>query len=108
MSHKFDYAGYTQGHIASGGPGYWMSRRAMKALIDNPKPSEWAEDVNTGRVLSRANIYPMMLGSHKPGFSAHYFYPDGFEPGKDMSDVVAFHAVQPEVMLAWYAHKEGK
>lgn len=105
MSHKFDYAGYENGRVASGGPGYWLSRRAMKALVANDKPDHWAEDVWTGKVMSYANIPLQMLPGHRPGFSDHWFYPNGFDPARDMTGVVAFHAVQPEVMRDWYAHE---
>jgi hypothetical protein len=107
MSYKFDYAGYVNGKICAGGVGYWMSRRAMKAVVDNPKPDHWAEDVSIGRILNRADIYPESLIGHCPGFSDHWYFKDGFDPKRDMTGVVTFHAVQPQVMRDWYKHIKG-
>ena len=63
---QFDYLGDFRGEVAgppnyaSGGPGYWLSRKAFSFLIDAPvlgvwrdEITSWAEDLWTGQVLGR-------------------------------------------------------
>ena len=103
MSTPFDYAGYLQTNNAAGGVGYWLSRAAMERVQDNP--SMWAEDMWVGCCMLRANIEPVNLEGHRPGFSDHWFWKNGFDPKKLDDNLVTAHAVQPEVMRQWYAYK---
>ena len=54
-----------QGHYAyaSGGPGYWLSRRACQIVVD-AHPHHWAEDVVIGDLMGRNSIQ----GTHEPRF----------------------------------------
>lgn len=102
----FDYAGYLNGKSCSGGPGYFLSRKAMAEVARNPITSHWAEDVAVSMCMSYAGIEPVMLPNHRPGFSAHYFFNEGFDPNKLGSDIVSMHALTPEHLREWYAHKD--
>ncbi len=104
MTQRFDYAGYCHGRVCTGGPGYWLSKHAFKAVANNGRPDHWAEDVTVGRLLYAANIYPTNLETHRPGFSDHYFFKNGFDATKLMSHYVSMHAVAPKEMRAWYDH----
>ena len=80
-----------------------MSKRALKVVAqDGANPDHWAEDVWIGKVLNTGRINAIALPGHRPGFSAHWFFPNGFDPNANMSGIVAFHAVQPEVMREWH------
>jgi hypothetical protein len=103
------YGGYKHGNICSGGPGYWLSKPAMRILGHRAdRKHQWAEDVNTGLILNGEGIEAIHLEGHMPGFKDHWFFPNGFNPNKDMTGIVTFHAVQPEVMRAWWKHKKEK
>lgn len=102
QSEPFDYAGYLNGNSCSGGCGYWLSKRAMEEVVRNPIHSHWAEDVTVGIIMKQANIPPVNMLGHRPGFTDHWFMPEGFDPGKLDSGIVTAHAVQPEIMRQWY------
>lgn len=56
-----DYVGFCGGvpklyNYASGGAGYWLSRKSCSRLAAAQLPHEWAEDRWTGTVLSDAGI----------------------------------------------------
>jgi hypothetical protein len=99
-----DYAGYEHCGICTGGPGYILSKRAMRAVVEHGQPTSWAEDVNTGHAMDRVGIKPIMLGTHMPGFSAHWVWPDRFDASKLYPDTVTLHAVQADRMREWYRH----
>lgn len=106
MTNRFDYAGFTHSNVCSGGPGYWLSKRAMKHMATKGgNPDHWAEDVWTGKIMGNSDIYPVMLPGHRPGFSQHWFFGDKFDASKLTGEIVAVHAVQPEVMREWYQHE---
>jgi hypothetical protein len=107
LSNRFDYAGYEHSGICTGGPGYWLSRRACQEVARNGNPDCWAEDVWVGKTLMKVNIYALMFDSHRPGHSAHWFFGDTFDPTKEPENTVTMHAIQPEVMREWWKHKEG-
>lgn len=48
---QFDWVGGQNNFFASGGAGYWLSRRAMQIVIDHPMELGPAEDVNTAHAL---------------------------------------------------------
>jgi hypothetical protein len=104
---RFDYAGFTNANICTGGPGYWLSRAAMQAVVDKFDSSHWAEDVTVGKIMALVNINPVMLPNHHSGFAAHWYFPNGFDPTRNLQGVVAFHAVQPEIMREWYQHERS-
>jgi len=103
MTNRFDYAGYTHSNVCTGGPGYWLSKRAMKEVSRNGIQDHWAEDVTVGKIMNHANIYPVHLPTHCPGFSAHWFNIDQLKGGE-----VCIHAVQPDTMIELYRreHRE--
>jgi hypothetical protein len=101
LTTRFDYAGWCQGLVCSGGTGYFTSKRASR-YIATYAPHHWAEDVTVGQCMDVANIKPVHLPQHRPGFAAHWYFPNGFEPRPELSQVVTAHAVQPEVMRAWH------
>jgi hypothetical protein len=105
LSGMWDYAGYPNGRMASGGPGYWLSKEAFKTVAETASSNyHWAEDVTVSNCLFHHNIQLVSLPGHKCGRADHWYFKDGFDPKHDMSDVSTFHAIQPEVMRAWYAN----
>jgi Galactosyltransferase len=102
IKHKqFHYAGYMAhiGTYASGGPGYWLNRKAM-AIVAESTPHTWAEDMCVGEILRKSGIKPVSLPSHKCGLAAHWFNVDNIPP-----DTVTMHAVDCESMRKWYARE---
>lgn len=102
---SMDYAGYCSGNIISGGPGYWLSKRALRHVAQF-KADHWAEDVSVGICLERNRINPFFLPEHRPGFKAHWYFNEGFDPKKIEGNVVTAHAVAPKEMVEWYQYKE--
>jgi hypothetical protein len=98
-----DYAGYLSGDACTGGTGYWLSKHALTFVQDNPKG--WAEDMWVSQCMFFNKIAPMHLPGHRCG-PAHWFFGDKFTPSALDDKMTAVHAVQPEVMRAWYNHKE--
>lgn len=103
---NMDYGGYCNANIVSGGPGYILSRRAMQAVATFA-PDHWAEDVTVGICLERARITPVFLSEHRPGFKAHWYFNEGFDPKKLDENIVSAHAVQPEMMRLWHQYKNS-
>jgi len=110
LSHTLmDYAGCDHHGVCTGGPGYFLSRRAFRLIAtQGGSPDHWAEDVWVSKVLSRNNIYAMNLPGHRPGYSNHWFFGEKFDPTAEPPQTVTMHAVQPDVMRAWYRHKENQ
>jgi hypothetical protein len=105
ITRRPEYGGFLNGNVISGGPGYILSRRAMKFVAEMPITS-WAEDVCVANALANKDFFPSMLEGHRPGFSEHWFFPQGFDPGRLNNKIISMHAVKPDDMRAWYAHKE--
>ena len=112
LQNQFDYAGYLHGGVCSGGPGYLLANHACRIVAtQGNNPRHWAEDVHVSETLRNANIQPLMLPGHRPGFSAHFFFGDGvaFDPTKITEDVVTAHAVFPGQMRLWHSlNKKNK
>ena len=108
LSGHWDYAGYLNGKVATGGTGYWLSKRAINIIADKATPNHWAEDVTVSKVLFYNNIQPEHLEGHRTGREEHWFYPNGFDPSVDLTGVSAFHAVRPDDLRAWYAAKQSR
>lgn len=53
---RFDWVGGQNEFFASGGAGYWLSRRAMRAVADHPVEPGPAEDVNTAHAVLEAGM----------------------------------------------------
>lgn len=110
MENSFDYAGYLHANVCSGGPGYFLSRRAIDVIAQHG--SAWrhpyAEDVHVSRVLAEKGIYPVMLQNHRPGFSAHFFFGDGvsFDESKITDEIVTMHAIFPSQMRQMWRLKQ--
>lgn len=103
-----DYGGWLNGLVAQGGAGYWLSRRAMRLVDQNPLDSEWAEDVTIGKIMHYAGITPVMLPTHRSGMSDHWFFPEKFDATKLRGDEVCIHAVQPHMMHEIHKHMRGE
>lgn len=109
MQNKFEYAGFLHGGVCSGGPGYLLSQQAARIVATQGRTPQhpYAEDVHVSRVLGKAGIQPLMLPGHRPGWSAHFFFPKGFDPCLIAEDIVTMHALFPtEMKQCWeYLHK---
>jgi hypothetical protein len=54
LGRPFEYAGYVNSvNECSGGPGYFLSKRAARLVGNSGSPSSWAEDKNTAAALAR-------------------------------------------------------
>jgi hypothetical protein len=105
METKFDYAGFRHSDVCSGGPGYLLSEHACRIISTQGRtPKHWAEDVHVSRVLADAGIQPLMLPGHRSGMSAHFFFPNGFDPSKITDDLVSMHALFPAMMKQCWEH----
>jgi hypothetical protein len=107
IQYRFDYAGYCHHFSCTGGPGYWLSARAMRLVADSGSPQHWAEDMNVGVVMDANRVRPTHLECHRPGFSDHWFWPKEFDATKLDEQIVTAHAVQPEMMRKWWEYKNG-
>jgi hypothetical protein len=100
---QFDYCGYIshedkRGTYISGGPGYWLSKRALECLAA-ADVDHWAEDLWTGRVLGKNGISRHRDPRYLPGFAKHYVDLDALP--KDHA-YISFHACTPEMMTRLY------
>jgi hypothetical protein len=103
---EYDYCGYilesdeawSNGRYISGGPGYWLSKKAMQILAE-AVVDHWAEDLWTGRVLTKSGIRPHRDPRYLPGFGKHYVDLDALP--KDHS-YISFHACTLEMMERLY------
>lgn len=97
-----DYLGYSypmRGNYISGGPGYWLSRKAMSLLVPI-RVEGWAEDKWVGDTLRAAGVLPVRDCRYLPGFSPHYV---NLAKLPARHSYVSFHAVKPEKMRELYA-----
>lgn len=109
LSNQWDYAGYLNGRVATGGTGYWLSQRAFTIIADRANADHWAEDVVVSKCLFHNNIQAVHLDGHRTGRSDHWFWKDGFDPTLyEMAKISAFHAVRPDDMRRWYSWKQQK
>lgn len=106
LDYRCDYGGCEHAGVATGGPGYILSRRAMKVVVDSGDQAHWAEDCSVSKALGLANIQVTHLPGHTPGYAAHWIWPNGFNPARLTVGMVSGHAVQPDIMRQWYAFKE--
>ena len=53
---QFDWVGGQNSFFASGGAGYWLSKRAMQIVVDHPIETAQEEDVHVARALLAAGI----------------------------------------------------
>ncbi len=90
-----DYGGYNNCNICTGGPGYWLSRRAMEAVAGAQDITHWAEDCFVGKVMGEHNINPDSLPGHIPGFSNHWVDIEALP-----AEFTVAHAVKPTDMIA--------
>jgi len=79
---KYDYVGGLNGHFASGGSGYWLSRKAIQIIADcNPKPDDPPEDVYIANVVWREH-----------GLELHADERYAYYPGTELTkDTIAYH-----------------
>jgi hypothetical protein len=107
---RFDYAGCANGEVATGGPGYFLSRKAMQFVATSGNPQHWAEDVNTSIALGQHAINLVTLTGHVAGYSNHWVFPKGFtvERLRELGpEVVTLHAMRPEDLRDWYSHRNA-
>lgn len=100
---QWDYAGYSA-HLGSisGGPGYWLSKRAM-ALVAESEPHTWAEDKCVEEVMSRNHVKAIQLNAtHLCGLIEHWV-----DISRDLSGAVTAHAVKAGDMRAIYAREHA-
>jgi Galactosyltransferase/Glycosyl transferase family 2 len=76
----------------TGGPGYFLSRRAMEWIVRSPI-THWAEDYNTGKILRARNVRPVGHPGFIPGYEKHFVNIDELP-----SNWVTAHAVKAEDM----------
>jgi len=107
MLNRFDYAGLMHENVCTGGPGYFLSKRAMRHVATAGKPDFWAEDVWVCHVLTRNNINGCYLPGHTAGWSAHWVWPNGYDKTKLSPETVTLHAVQPDMMRTWYKERNN-
>jgi hypothetical protein len=91
-----DYGGYMGGTgkmYVSGGPGYWLSRRAMELVAAHATPTTWAEDVIVGETLRIHGIKGTYLPQHHCGLADHWF-----DLKRVNDQMVTIHAVDPQSM----------
>jgi len=100
-SQKFDYGGYMGGAktYASGGPGYWLSKRAMQ-IVSELIPHTWAEDVIVGEAMKQHHIQGAYLTGHWCGFENHWI-----DISRVNDSAVTAHAVKIEDMRRLYARE---
>ncbi|MFZ1973851.1 MAG: hypothetical protein WAU89_13455 [Candidatus Acidiferrales bacterium] len=104
----WDYAGYLNGRVCTGGTGYWLTKRAINVIADHATPNyHWAEDVSVSHFLFQHNIQGVHLEGHRTGRADHWFWKDGFDSSVPMGEITAFHAVRPSDMRAWYKSIQG-
>jgi hypothetical protein len=100
---QWDYAGYMAhtGSYVSGGPGYWLSNKAMRIIAESTQQT-WAEDMNNGQTLQKHGIKPYQLnGTHLCGMADHWV---NIETA-DLSIAVTAHAVKADDMRRIYARE---
>lgn len=103
-----DYAGHLNGRMATGGPGYILTKRAFEIVAKHAgSNNHWAEDVTVGKCLFHHDIQPVDLPGHHSGRQQHWFWPRAFDPVTVPDNAVTIHAVQPDVMRDWYRWKLG-
>jgi Galactosyltransferase len=105
IRHKqWQYAGYMAhvGSYISGGPGYWLGRKAME-IVAGVTPYTWAEDMIVGETLARHHIKGYELNkTHLCGLANHWI-----DPSMDLSAAVTAHAVKAEDMRTIYARQHS-
>lgn len=91
------------GCYITGGAGYFLSKRALQALVGTPlntgSPHKWAEDWQTGQVLRAKNMRRTGHPGFLPGFDKHFVNVDEVAAN---DKIVACHAVTPEGMHTLY------
>ena len=78
---KYDYSGGRNGHFASGGSGYWLSRKAMEIVANSENKEGATEDVFIADLVWRK--YGLVLHEDK-----RYMYYPGCRIG---TDTISFH-----------------
>ena len=95
------YTGYcypSHGNYISGGPGYWLNRKAMDKVAAAAVEG-WAEDKWVGETLRKSGIRPERDGRYLPGFDRHYVELDKLP---ERHGYISFHACTPEMMQKLY------
>ena len=85
---------------ASGGSGYWLSRKAFTVVANFGPPTDWAEDRWVGKILRSHGIKVQRDARYLPGFWAHFVDVDAI--GENHS-YITMHACSPEMMDKLFA-----
>lgn len=96
-----DYLGFrypAKGNYVSGGPGRWLSARAMRIVVEST-PADWAEDRWAGLTLAANGIPGTRDARYLPGFHGHYV---DIESLPKRHGYISFHACTPEMMRELY------
>lgn len=90
-----DYGGYAPHGVVSGGPGYFLSRRMMEAVLKHADPDlQWAEDVMVGQAINRVGRFnPKYFHGHRVGGPSHWY-----DTSRIDAATVTIHAVRPDDM----------
>lgn len=105
---EHDYLGYStddpachySGRYASGGSGYWLSRKTLEILANFGPPSDWAEDRWVGKVLLSHEIRVQRDARYLPGFWEHFVNVDALP---DDHSYITMHACSPSMMDKLFA-----
>ena len=98
LSLMSDYAGHLNGKVCTGGPGYWLTKRAFTIIADKASANNhWAEDVTVSKALFNNNIQGENLENHYSGRSDHWF-----DINQVPDNAVCIHALKPETMRELY------
>lgn len=96
LANRFEYAGHECAGVCTGGPGYWLSKRAMQ-IVARYHPKHWAEDVSVYQALYDAGLRAFNLPDHHAGGPSHWFDIDKIPAG-----AACIHALQPATMRELY------
>jgi hypothetical protein len=102
---KYDYSGLNNSNFyCSGGPGYWVSRRAMEEILKINREDfakiHQAEDIAVGVALRNAGIIPHWESQYIPEWTVG-------RPQKD-NNFISTHHCSPAMMIEFYNKFDGK
>jgi len=107
---EHDYSGFVDRHYArdlgfyhwaQGGSGYWLSRRAMKIIVEHGLHLVVAEDFAVGQILAKHGIHPHHDARYIPGATLK----DLAHPRQQF---LTLHKVTPEWMHRLHAQNEER
>jgi hypothetical protein len=91
------------GNYSTGGPGYWLSKRAMEAIVHDTV-SHYAEDLWVGSTIRKHGLKRVGDRRFLPGYEEHYA-PVHLLPQNH--EFVTLHACTPKIIRELYADRIG-